>query len=292
MRKTNILTLYGILLILAALCSAAAQQTLRFDAALVGASIVSIKDIQRTMCINKNDALQQRDALVMLINEALEREVAHKFGLLPTAAEVAALNKHINTTTKAPDILQEIKECFGADIDGYNKTYIEPKILNVKLHAYHSNDTIIQAAPRAAINRAYGMVTMGKTTFQQVAKSLGLHFYYDTLLIAGIKDTAPKGAVVSEENSLGKIASALKAGELYGRIIESNIQYTIMALVERNNMRAVIACIIADKANYDTWFESQAKSVNILIYAHDMATAIKNQYPDLWWSKTIVNGSD
>lgn len=244
------------------------------------------------MCINKNDALQQRDALVMLINEALDREVARKFGLLPTEAEVAALNKHINTTTKAPDILQGVKECFGADMDGYNKTYVEPKILNVKLHAYHSNDTVIQATPRAAINKAFGMVASGKTTFQQVAKSLGLHFYYDSVLIAGIKDTTLKGAPVPQENSLSNIASTLKAGELYGRIIESNIQYTVMALVEKNAVRAVIACVVADKANYDKWFESQAKSVNILIHANDMATAIKSQYPELWWSNAIVAGGD
>jgi hypothetical protein len=286
MRKINA-AVVQLLAFTAALSGAAAQQVLRYESATVGSTIISTADVRLMQCINPDVALSERDALVMLINDAFDREAARKLGLLPTLKEVADLNAHINTTTKAPDILEKIKQCFRGDQASYNRLFVEPKIINVKLHAYHSNDSVIQAKPRAAIERAYALAAKGQP-FEQIAKTMGLHFFYDTVRVPAVA----RDSALPQYPSAAGIALTLKSGELYKNIVESNIQYTVLALAKKHPEYLAIACIVANKAAYQPWFLSQVKPLSVLIHSKALASEIRRAYPELWWGAGITAGND
>ncbi len=69
-----------------------------------------------------NTSVNPSQALISLINDALEQKVA--------AEEVSELSNHADTRSKAPEILAKIKAAFGSDVASYNRIYLAPKIVS------------------------------------------------------------------------------------------------------------------------------------------------------------------
>jgi hypothetical protein len=90
------------------------------------------------------------EALRRLVQTDLAKEAALKnvYGLEVTAAMLAAEVQRINTTTRAPEILAELKAALGNDTDRFARTIAKPIVVERLLHNRFENDDKLHASQR------------------------------------------------------------------------------------------------------------------------------------------------
>ena len=235
-------------------------------------------------CIHSVDSVTDADIMIMLINNALEKHLATKTGLLPTQKERENLNTHINTTTRNKERLLSVKECFKNDHEGYLSLYVDPIIINNKLHTYHSRDTILQSIPRKKITMAFSKIAQGKS-FQSVAKEMNLYFFYDTLHISKLSDEEQKNVELYHPY-LPSLLS-LSAGELFKNIIENSVQYFVVSVVKKTDSMCITANLGIDKESFDEWYKNMCKDITINIHNDELRNTIQQHYPSVWWLKHL-----
>jgi hypothetical protein len=114
--------------------------------ATVGQTRITGDDISYRITVERaygNDSVIDSVALVALINDALEREVARRWKVDVTPHEIAALSRHVDQTTRAPEILAKVRHAFGDDRAAYERLYLAPRIVNRKLRALLSRNVEI-----------------------------------------------------------------------------------------------------------------------------------------------------
>jgi len=83
-----------------------------------------------------------------------EAVLARTYGVPITAAMVAAEVERINTTTRAPEILAEIKVALGNDDERFARTMARPFIVERLLHNKFQNDDALHAPQRREAEQA------------------------------------------------------------------------------------------------------------------------------------------
>ena len=111
-----------------------------------------------------NDTLPVHTVTVSLVNDALEREVARSLNMLPTADEIVAFREHAFSTSRAPEILQRVRDHFGPDTNAFRRLYLEPRIVAGKLVALQRYDSTIQRPARDRIERAFALISAGNSS--------------------------------------------------------------------------------------------------------------------------------
>ena len=77
-------------------------------------------------------------ATVELMRLMLEKEVALKNNLTVTPQEISDFSEYVDKNTKAPKILDKIKEIFTKDQESYRNTFLAPKINILKLQDFYT----------------------------------------------------------------------------------------------------------------------------------------------------------
>jgi hypothetical protein len=276
----------------ASLLLAAASSLTAQPVATIGAGHINRLDLDRRLAIEHayGGALTREAALVSLVNDAIEREIARSLGLLPDSTELLAFSRHADETSKAPEILAMVKRVFDKDSSTYLRLYLSPRLVNVKLHQFFLYDTALHAAQRRAIEYAYLLVAKGMS-FTQAAEWSDLQYRIDTLR-AGNGALPPELARYAEGDSLPRdpyreLVSKLEAGKLFGSIVDIDNDYRLLRLMSRDDSVQVIEVIAAAKGEFDEWFRSEGEKIPIDISDGKLRRSIIQTYPQLWWIESI-----
>lgn len=258
----------------------------------VGETAITERDVGYRVNIAEaygNEGMAPGTALVSLVNDAIEREVARANGVIVTSEELDSLSGHADRNTKAPEILARVKSAFGDDTSSYRRIYLSPRIINRKLRNFYSRDLEIHVSQRALIERAYGLVVAGKS-FEDAASESGLE--YSKFDIGGkAADTPPelKRYFPGDEGSkdpLAEVLETLSPGEVYKNIVEDDNSYKVLRLKEKNGDVYSVEAIIARKKPFDGWFGQEAEKLSIRITDPELKESIASEYPNLWWVKS------
>ena len=251
--------------------------------ALVGHTAVTLKDISyrlKTEQAYENLGATEEVALISLINDSIEHEIASQNGVVATPEEIEALRKDSDEHTKAPEILKKVKMAFGEDSTSYEKLFLSPKIINRKLRQFHSRSSEIHKTERESIEKAYSFVSSG-IPFQQAADQLGLQF---KTLEVGTQDTSlTQGTEKSPDASLIPLLEKLSAGDIYRSIVEDDYSYRVIRLKERSENKYLVETIAVYKRPFDEWFRKEAEKIKIEILDAELRRSIRERYPNLWW---------
>jgi len=287
--------LLGILLILLfawPLACKAGGRELPGVLAKVGEMEISSKDVSYRMSIEKaygNKTVTESDALVVLVNDALDREVGRIFGISVTPDEVNALRKHVDKTTKAPEVLAKVKSIFVDDQAAYGRLYLAPRIINKKLRTWYNQSTEIHERERTLIEKSHYLAQSGKS-MNEAAQASSLHF--STINYGkGKRDLPPllkeyfseKGK--SSNNSMIAILETLSEGEIYKNIVEDDHGYMVIKLIQKNKTQYTVEAITASKRPFMKWFLEQATKVHIIILDKELEKKLASTYSNVWWVK-------
>ena len=255
--------------------------------AVVGHTVITVKDISyrlKTEQAYENLEASEEVALISLINDAVEHEIASLNGVVATREEIEALRKYSDEHTKAPEILQKVKMVLGDDLASYEKLFLSPKIINRKLRQFYSRSPEIHKSGRESIEKAYSIVSSGKS-FQQAAEQLGLQF---KTLEVGIQDaSSTQGTESSPDASLIPLLEKLSPGEIYRSIVEDDYSYKVIRLKEKKDNKYQVEAITVYKRPFDEWFRNEAEKVRIEILESQLKKSIQTKYPNVWWTRTL-----
>lgn len=289
------LALFLIATIASLFCCTGTPHHSRQGLARVDSILITNRDLDLCMSVEKaygNDHITREAALVALVNSTLALEVAKRVDMAPTQEDINALSRHADEHSKAPEILARVKEVFGKDRGAYERLYLAPKVVNHKLHSYHSRNLEIHAAQAALIEQAYRMV-LGGRPFKETAHDLGLQYRNTTYgdegddkgeLPPALQQYFPEGGA-HKNDPLMVILETLSEGEIYKNIIEHDRAFQVLRLLEKQGSHYRIESITIAKRPFQEWFEGEASAIEISILDPALAQGIVSRYPTLWWVK-------
>ena len=257
------------------------------DIVAVGDNDMTLQDVTYRGAIQHaygGDTMPVYTALVASVNDLLTLEVARRAGLEPTEADVKSYIAHVEKTTKAPDILQRVKDIFGSDTGSYVRLYLEPKIAETKLQNYQAFDTTVQDKAREQILDAYALVAKG-ASFADAASKAGGVSSVDTFDVedGGTGATDP----VQKNSSLHPLAvlarDHLQPGELFSQVIEDQYAYRLVRLIARRGGNNIVETVTVPKQGYDVWFKKQAETIPITIHDAALVDSIRKHHENVWW---------
>ncbi|MHC4250344.1 MAG: hypothetical protein ACYS9X_14545 [Planctomycetota bacterium] len=236
-----------------------------------------------------NTSATRAAALVLLVSDALEGEMAREVGVDASLEEIAALSKHADETSKAPKILAEVKRVFGEDKAAYERLYLAPKVVNRKLRDWYGRDEGIHTRERASIEKAFGLVSAG-ASLERAAEECGLDFRTyegggaDRPTPPALARYFPRG-VGDVRGALESILDSLPVGAVHDGIVEDEVSFRVVKLVERSGSEYKAEAIAAPKRSFDQWFRERAARIEIRITDAKLARAVRDRYSNVWWVK-------
>lgn len=261
---------------------------------MVGQSSIRQQDVDYRIAIAHVYGIEEVSdtvALISLVNNALEREVGHRAGVVVTKEELDAFNKHVDASSKAMGLLTKVKQVFGDDVAAYRTIYLAPKIINRKLRLWFSRDAKMQATPRKVIEQAYSLAQSGNS-FEAAAKATGLT-YAEHTYETGAKQ-APDALKPYFTQGMAALSDGFKAlleqlhpGEIAPTIIEDDTVYRVVRLVEKTENGYKTASITVPKRKFDVWFREQTGRVSIAVLDDQMKASLCSHYAQLDWIKKL-----
>ena len=255
--------------------------------AMVGHTAITVKDISyrlKTEQAYENLGATEEVALISVINDAIEHEVALLNGVVATREETEALRKYSDEHTKAPEILEKVKMAFGDDSASYERLFLAPKIINRKLRQFYSRSPEIHKSERESIEKAYSLVS-SKKPFQETADQLGLEF--KTLEVGTQNTSSTQGAERSPDASLIPLVERLSPGDICRSIIEDDYSYKVIRFKEKKDKKYQVEAITVYKRPFDEWFRQEAEKIRIEILDAELRRSIREKYPNLWWLSSM-----
>lgn len=246
--------------------------------ATVGSRTITAQDISlrvATEAVYGHSGLTSSAALVSLINDAIEREVAASLGVDATVAEITQLGQHANTTSKAPQILSQVKAVYEGDTDAYNRLYLAPKVVNRKLREYYGVNVAPGAQARSTAETVLQAVADGNT-LEQAAGQSGL----SVTSYSVAKDSGQSGLPPSP---LAQILDGLNVGDVYSEPYEDSVSFQVIKLVSESAGEFSVESIVVNKPDQRSWLQGRASTLTITISDASLRQAVQLGYSSLWW---------
>ncbi len=269
----------------------------RTDAAVfVNQSAITYRDIDYKLSIERayeNQQIAKEGACVLLVNDAIEREIAVMNGVVPAQQEINAFKAHVEHGTRAPQILKRVQDAFAGDILSYVRIFLSPRIVNQKLHAYYNRNQKIHRSEALLIRQAFRFVLNGGS-LAEAAETPGLHFASFQLdKPAGISSLSIQSHIhehkMIQKTTMMAVLKELSVGEVADRVIEDNSSYRIVRLVGKKDDSYLVDTVYVNKKPFDPWFKGQAAKIIIVFQDSGLYRSINDVYPNLWW-KNLVAG--
>lgn len=260
--------------------------------AKVGDTNISHQDIAYQIAVAKayGTTMQTSTALVVLIQETQENEVARSVGVVVSRDEMDAFSPAVERNSESPRVLSAVKIAFDGEDDAYRRIYLEPKLLHQKLRAWFSRDAKVQQIPHSFVEQAYTQTLAGEA-FEQVADTLELEYKQQEYNIE--KQEAPNTLQLyfqpgeSMASSFQTLLDGLKEGEIAATIVEDEKLYRVVRLLEKYELDGhhvyTTEEIVVPKRSFDIWFKQQVTNVSVKLLDEELRTAIAQQYPMLPW---------
>jgi hypothetical protein len=226
-------------------------------------------------------------ALVALVNDALEHDVARRWKVDGTPNEVAVLSKHVDETARAPEILAKVKDTFGNDRAACERLYLGPRIVNRKLRTLFSRNAEIHARERALIEQAHSLAPSG-VPLAEAAQACDLH--YSTIEFWEGHNSAPAllrqhlpHSGESSKGPLSGVVATMAEGEIYKDIVEDDRCFMMIRLVQRNENQYTVEAVTAGKQSCDARFREQAVKIELAILDSESRNTILSEHPNVGW---------
>ena len=247
--------------------------TMGATVARVGNVDISSHDIAYRVATERvygNNSMTEAAALVSLINEAFEKQVAESVGVSASPEEVSTLDQHANNTSKAPEVLSKVKDVFGADTEAYNRLYLAPKVVNRKLHQYFGETASIQTDARNNAEAALSALLGGKTFEEAAAAHNGT---CETLEVAN--DGPP--------NPLVELLTDLPVGQIYPEVINDENSFKVVRLISSSSGVFNVQALSVPKVTFAQWFRNQASGIAVDITDGTLSAAVRSGFDTVWW---------
>lgn len=258
--------------------------------ALVAGEVIRQTDVEYRLKVDQaygNTSANAEAISVALVNEAVEREVAHQVGVQASPEEIGELAKHADATSQAPELLIQVKAIFGADQVSYQRLFLEPRITNGKLHDFQRFSPQLQGEQRKLIEKVQAGLKQGDS-LQQAAKSAGLAAVASDIedkpieLPDALKQLqSPSDAALKDP--LIPLLEKLSAGEFIPNIIEDDSSYRIVRLTSKDQQRYRVETVRVDKAPFESWYKTQCAKVRVSFADSALEKRIAGNYPGLCW---------
>jgi len=224
--------------------------------AQIGKEKISEKDIEYQIAIEKcysEREISKDVALIQLKNKFLEKEVLRMaFGVEPDDTVLEEKAKWVDKNTKAPEILDCVKSVFGNDRKNYLRLYIQPTLVNPKLHSLFSQSEEIHKDKIERIKQIYEEVKNGK--------DLKNFSEYNTFEIEKQIQTSElfeeKGVEFQENPLIKKVIKNLEAGEIWDDIVEDDYSYQIIRFLKEDDEKYYCDGTVVEKKLFDEWFDN------------------------------------
>lgn len=238
-----------------------------------------------------NNSIDHTLALIMLINDALEIAVAKRYNVLVSDDEIRELKYHSETTSKAPEILYQVKQAYGSDTLAYYNWYLAPKIVNRKLRAHFSRDKAIHLQERSKIENIYSLIKAGES-FKTFETSNDLIYRKDTInnqhSQTSLELSQYQVPVEGDfKDPLISLCSKLKHEEVCNQIIDDDQSFTILKLLKKSKNEYIIERIIINKIDFDKWFKKEVRKLELQVFDINIKNSLKANYSDVWWVSFI-----
>ena len=275
------------ILLLSCVADASAETIAR-----VGGQEISRADMGYRMAVENaygNETITEAVALIALVNDAIEQEVGRINGVTITPDELSSMRRHADETSKAPEILAQVKQAFGNNLAAYDRIYLSPRIMNRKLRSWYSRNADIHKKERAAIEQAYSLVQAGKS-FEESSQACGLNHTtsdYKTEAAAVPEALLPyapeKGA--SSDDPMTAILKTLSEGAVYRNIVEDDNSYQVLRLMKKDGSTYKVEAITTRKRPFQEWFQEQEDKVDITILDKSLEKEITTKFLEVPWVK-------
>ena len=246
-----------------------------------------MKDIHYRLNIERaygNKEVDTNLAFIMLINEAIEASVSEKYKIYPSQIEISDMNYHVNSTSKAPDILNEVKAVFKNDTQSYFRLYIAPRIINMKLRNYYWFNPEFHIKTILLVEDLYKSLYNGTSFYNNDLYKLET----DTLFFSA--NSVDLSDSIEMQNSYNlKVYTAVKSLDKYeiSPIIENEKSFIIIKLLEMNLNEAIYETYTINKEDFDEWLKNEIMNMGIFVLNDQLANKIKNKYNQVWWVKLV-----
>jgi hypothetical protein len=238
-----------------------------------------------------------REMLEKLVRKSMRKEAALKnvYGVEITPALLEAEVKRINTTTRAPKMLVEIKTALGDDPARFANVFAKPILVERLLRQRFENDDALHAAQRQACEdarngllaaradgvdvaqllsriRSAGSNRVTETIWQLTPRPASTHapspdaaeirkrFGPDAKLLSSPSPGATEREFYFEElpHALQKIlrAQLREAGDV-SAVIETPSAFVLYLAKEKDDHALGVACMASPKRGYEQWLEEQ-----------------------------------
>lgn len=233
----------------------------------VGNTIITKKDVAYRLAVDReygNGILTDATATQSLVDDATEQEVAKALGVFPEQADIKAFAEHVDSTTKAPELLAAVKNVFATDINSYERLYLLPKMVNIALHSAYSIDENINRDILSKIEKAYSEIISG-ASFEVTAKVNGLDYISSSAKNEDMNVPELLQGYFTKNDfqkpKLFEVLEKLKDGEVYHGIVEDKDFYQIIRLISSESGIYNFEAIIAKKQSYEDWYNMYAKKL-------------------------------
>ena len=226
--------------------------------AQIGNEKISEKDVEYQIAVERcysSQDISREIALIQLKNKFLEKEVLRMaFGVEASRDVLEEKAKWVDENTKAPDILECVKGVFGNDRKSYLRIYIQPTLVNPKLHYLFSQSQEIHKDEIERIKQIYEEVKNGR--------ELNNFSEYSAFEIEKQPEAQgvfeEKGIEFQENPLVGKVLKNLEDGEVWGDIVEDDYSYQIVRLLKVDDEKYYCDGVAVEKRRFDLWFSGFA----------------------------------
>lgn len=237
-------------------------------------------------CYTDGKETEETTALFILIRNAISLEVSCLHNVGPTEKDIETLSLHADRSSQDPKLLADIKTIFERDIQAYNRLYLSPKITNRKLRSYYSRDRKIHALAISKIESAW-YDAMNGGDLSKMAKKYDLEYKKLTPGIPEDVGSIPghPGKFEAAHNPLSEIVTSMEVGEVHKNIVESDRDFKIVRLVERDGDKYALEVVSVEKYSYSDWYREQEKKIDIVFNDRKLYEQMLKKYPDTLWLK-------
>ena len=246
-----------------------------------------IVNAQKTEECYGGEKYSEEVTLIKLINVSLEKLVLNYFeDDFPSKEDILQKSDWVDENTKAPEILNCVKDVYSSSKDDYLFWYISPIIENNSLYQSFF-------ASKEINKEEFDKIQLIKNRIERGEKISEIEDYS----IISINKKENVSDVLKEYDQYDKanfliedILSNLSPEETWPEIIEQEYSYNIYELKEETESSFIVGVISVLKKDFDVWFKDYVKSnVKIKIFEESLSQKIINDHKDVWWSQYINN---
>lgn len=261
-------------------CTAAALRQ-DFDALCADRmAIERVYQSHRTGTKGPIEEVLPRSLIEKMVREELKKEAALKkvYRVEITPEQVDGEVKRINETTRAPEVLEELKQALGNDPARFARTVAKPLVVDRELRARFANDDHLHLAGRRAMEKVRTELIAAKQTNAPLDKMISIMktnragTFNETTWELGTKAETKKDGTDSGElkppgtekfkfedlsPQLQEVLRAqLKAPRDVSAVIETSTGFLLFVAKEKTDELLSAAVLSIPKTSFDEWLQS------------------------------------